>query len=127
MRACPNLRVQQYRLPDPATGIVYSQDIDGAYLVPYKGLMLRVIASDGLGWDHVSVSLPNRCPTWEELEHVRKLFFRDDETVMQLHVPVADHRSLHPYCLHLWRPQGVEIPRPPNALVGAGDPLEVTA
>lgn len=79
---------------------------------------LKVIASSGEGWDHVSVSLPHRCPTWDEMEHVKRLFFRDDETAMQLHVPPTDHINVHPFCLHLWRPQGVEIPRPPGWMVG---------
>lgn len=79
---------------------------------------LKVIASSGEGWDHVSVSLPHRCPTWGEMEHIKRLFFRDDETAMQLHVPPTDHISVHPYCLHLWRPHDVEIPRPPSIFVG---------
>lgn len=78
---------------------------------------LMIVASSGNGWDHVSVSRANRCPNWTELEHVRRLFFRDNETVMQLHVPPKDHISLHPNCLHLWRPQQVEIPRPPEWMV----------
>jgi len=44
-------------------------------------------------------------PTWDEMNAVRHLFFRDDETVMQLHVPTTDHISFHDGCLHLWRPQ----------------------
>jgi hypothetical protein len=51
------------------------------------------------------------------MEHVKRLFFKDDETAMQLHVPPSDHLSLHPYCLHLWRPQDREIPRPPSIMV----------
>lgn len=86
---------------------------------PTGGHQLKVIASAGFGWDHVSVSLPNRCPNWHEMEKVKRLFFKDDETAMQLHVPPSDHLSFHPHCLHLWRPHDVEIPRPPAALVGA--------
>jgi hypothetical protein len=82
---------------------------------------LRVIASSGEGWDHVSVSLPERCPTWAEMEQVKRLFFRDDETAMQLHVPPTDHISIHPFCLHLWRPHGAEIPRPPGWMVGPSE------
>lgn len=84
--------------------------------------VLRVIAcrgEAGEGWDHVSVSLPDRCPSWEEMEYVKRLFFREDETAMQLHVPPADHKNHHPFCLHLWRPIAGEIPRPPVHLVGA--------
>jgi hypothetical protein len=80
---------------------------------------LLVVASTGEGWDHVSVSLEDRCPTWEEMEFIKKLFFRDDETAMQLHVPETDHVNVHPNCLHLWRPNdGREIPRPPSIMVG---------
>lgn len=78
---------------------------------------LVIIASDGGGWDRVSVSRRNRCPNWQEMEHVKRIFFRDDETAMQLHVPPAEHLSHHPFCLHLWRPQNVEIPRPPAMMV----------
>lgn len=95
----------------------------GAFRVPspiHSRGDLYVIASSGEGWDHVSVSLPGRTPTWLEMEHVKRLFFREDETAMQLHVPPADHVNRHEHCLHLWRPngQGVEIPRPPVWMVG---------
>jgi len=90
----------------------------GAFSVPSPLVgMLAVLASGYGGWDHVSVSLPNRCPTWPEMEHVKRLFFRPDACAMQLHVPVSDHISRHPYCLHIWRPHGLEIPRPPAEFV----------
>lgn len=79
---------------------------------------LTVIASDGGGWNHVSVSRRNRCPNWSEMEHVKRTFFRPDETVMQLHVPESGHINVHPNCLHMWRPHGVKIPRPPASMVG---------
>ena len=88
-----------------------------------------VIASADGGWDHVSVSRSRRCPNWPEMEQVKRMFFGPDETVMQLHVPEKDHINAHPYCLHLWRPQQLEIPRPPGIFVGmamssAADKLE---
>jgi len=52
------------------------------------------------------------------MAYIKKLFFRDDETAMELHVPASDHISDHDNCLHLWRPQEVEIPRPPSWMVG---------
>jgi len=85
---------------------------------PIDGAKMAVIASAGGGWDHVSVSRATRCPNWPEMEYIKRLFFKDAETVMQLHVPRADHINLHPYALHLWRPQEVEIPRPPGWMVG---------
>lgn len=85
---------------------------------PYGyGRVFRVIASSGLGWDHVSVSLPDRCPTWDEMEFIKRTFFKPDEVAMQLHLPPADHINRHPYCLHLWRPHAVAIPLPPKISV----------
>lgn len=84
---------------------------------PIDRRAMRVIASSGAGWDHVSVSRPTRCPNWTEMEFVKRTFFADDEVAMQLHVPAADHISVHPYCLHLWRPHAAAIPRPPAWMV----------
>lgn len=101
---------------------------NGCFAIPFGMRMLNVIASSGDGWsesglpgkpwEHVSVSLHDRCPTWEEMDFVKQLFWSDDETVIQLHVPAGDHINNHPYCLHLWKPLGVEIPRPPSLTVG---------
>ena len=52
------------------------------------------------------------------MEHVKRLFFRPDETAMQLHVPPHEHINTHEHCLHLWRPQQEKIPRPPSYMVG---------
>jgi hypothetical protein len=84
---------------------------------PTDGQPLHVIASSGEDWDHVSVSRTSRCPNWPEMEFIKRRFFRDDETAMQLHVPTTEHINAHPYCLHLWRPQQAEIPRPPGWMV----------
>jgi len=49
---------------------------------------------------------------------VKELFFLPSECVMQLHPPEADYVNNHAYCLHLWRPIGEAIPRPPADFVG---------
>lgn len=81
-----------------------------------KGLL--IIATSAGGWDHVSVSRKDRCPTWEEMELIKRIFFERDECAMQLHVPVKEHINNHPYCLHIWRPLYEDIPRPPAQFVG---------
>lgn len=85
-----------------------------------QGATLAVIASSGeeTGWEHVSVSLPNRCPSWTEMAMVKESFWEDHETVLQLHPPRSEYVNNHPFCLHLWRPVAVEIPLPPRILVG---------
>ena len=96
--------------------------VDGAFefISPteFRRTPLHVIASTGEGWDHVSVSLISRTPNWKELEYVRSLFFKPSETVMQLHVPKSEHVNFHEFCLHLWRPQEQDIPKPPAWMIG---------
>jgi hypothetical protein len=92
---------------------------NGLFLLPLTGgATVRVIASDGMGWEHVSASLPDRCPTWPEMCAVKSAFWSPDDCVMQYHPPEADYVNCHPYCLHLWRPVGGDLPRPPAILVG---------
>ena len=93
-------------------------DDGGAFIIPFENRKLCVIASIGAGWDHVSVSLDTRCPNWREMSYIKDLFWNEDEVVMQLHVAKKDHINLHPYCLHLWKPQNQSIPVPPNFMVG---------
>jgi hypothetical protein len=47
------------------------------------------------------------------MDRVKRILWRDDELVLQFHVPRAVHVNRHDYCLHLWKPVGVEIPLPP--------------
>lgn len=98
----------------------YGDDTCGVFDLPCpsSGRTVLCIASAGDGWDHVSVSLSNRTPNWAEMEHVKRSFFRDDETAMQLHVPPDEHINNHPNCLHLWRPNdGRAIPMPERLMV----------
>lgn len=80
--------------------------------------ILFVQASDGAGWEHVSVSHTDRCPTWEEMSHVKGVFWDDDDVVIQIHPPKSEHVNLHPYCLHLWRKCGTnDFCELPNSLL----------
>lgn len=94
----------------------------GMFQIPLAGNSLRVIASEGMpagrmAWEHVSVSLPNRCPRWQEMCYVKSLFWLPEEAVMQLHPPASDYVNNHPHCLHLWRPVSGDIPLPPREMV----------
>ena len=119
MRALSLLDVHRRRDLERSTYGMEGDDFVGLFRVkmPKDGRVLNVIASNDAGWDHVSVSLPDRCPTWAEMDHIKRLFFRDEETAFQLHVPPADHINDHPHCLHLWRPHAEEIPLPPSIFV----------
>ena len=89
---------------------------NGAFDIRPMGLHLLI--SNGEGWEHASVSRRGRMPTYDDLCWVKNQLWDDDQTVMQLHVPKADHVNCHKYCLHLWRPTDQEIPRPPSIFVG---------
>lgn len=124
----------QYRLRDhPKLGSDDSAGNNGFFLIPpsparRRHLQLACQASDGthweyLGypapaWEHVSVSTAERCPTWEEMCLVKDLFWDPDDVVWQVHPPRREYVNCHPYCLHLWRPIGLELPRPPWMAVG---------
>jgi hypothetical protein len=114
--------LDSYRLKTPQVLELYGFYGDatcGAFELPYPrtSVYLSVLASSGNGWDHLSVSLPFRCPTWDEMSFAKRTFFKPDEVVMQLHVADSDHINLHPNVLHLWRPHHDIIPLPPKEFV----------
>jgi len=106
------------RLRTGPMGSTEADENNGVFLIANHKIPLRVLASDGMGWEHVSVSLAHRCPTWPEMCHVKSLFWDPSDCVMQLHPPQADYVNNHSYCLHLWRPVGGGLARPPGYLVG---------
>ncbi len=124
MRSKPSKFLERHRERDGELASDESDGMNGAFLVPLPHVRAGgaiVLCSDKGGWDHVSVHietpLRQRCPTWEEIDYIRKLFFRGDEWVMQLHAPADKNINVHPYTLHLWRPQNESIPVPPRDFV----------
>ena len=114
---------EKYRFTHP--GHPMSSDAtygnNGFFLVPLQGHALgeiRVIASDGLGWEHASVSLQHRAPTWAEMCLVKDIFWSPNDCVVQFHPPERDYVNYHPHCLHLWKSTTEKFPRPPSILIG---------
>jgi hypothetical protein len=91
---------------------------NGAFILQTKKAVLKTIVSDQMGWEHVSVSLGDRCPTWDEMCQVKALFWDKDDCVVQYHPSESDYVNNHPYCLHLWRPVSGGVRIPPSILVG---------
>lgn len=79
---------------------------------------LNFIMSWGAGWEHCSVSIPTRCPSWEQMCVMKELFWDDDEECMQLHPAKKDYVNNMKYCLHIWKPINEKIPMPPSIMVG---------
>lgn len=92
---------------------------NGCFKVFVNGRSFFVIASNGGGWDHVSVTTKSgkRCPTWEEMCAIKDMFFMPDECVLQYHPAKEDYVNNHPCCLHLWKPQNFQIPMPDKNFV----------
>lgn len=106
-----NKEIDQYRIAGEGN--------NGAYQIPIHacGSVVTVISSDGLGWDHVSVSLKNRCPKWDEMQYIKDLFFDPSETAVQFHPKKEKHINNHPYCLHLWKNQTAEHDLPHAVMI----------
>lgn len=97
----------------------------GAFYVRVGTTDLIIIASDGseeVPWEHVSLRARDykgeRTPTWAEMCRIKDMFWDDEECVVQYHPPKSDYVNNHPHVLHLWKPIGIEIPRPPSIAVG---------
>lgn len=115
MRRRPQKAIERCRIKSGQMRSRTADGCNGAFCLEE----MTIIASDGAGWDHVSVSLQHRCPTWEEMETVRGWFFEDHETVIQFSPPRDANRvNFHPYCLHMWRNQKESVSMPPSILVG---------
>lgn len=127
--------LEPYRVTTGTMASDSSHGMNGVFSVPVaKNLIAQCVVSDGSGmpdlvpWEHVSVTMfykssnarkkiKNRMPTWEEMQHIKNLFWQPDAVVMQLHVASADHINTHPNVLHLWRPLHAVIPTPPHEAV----------
>lgn len=118
---------EKYRVRKGPMATSESDGNNGAFVIltPHSPFELYTLASDGLGWEHVSVSTMYRCPTWEEMAYVKSLFWDDEDCVMQLHPPRNEYVNNHPYCLHLWRPIHERIPMPSMLMVGVPEKTEV--
>lgn len=113
------LRVpEKYRVTTGIMGSDSSYGNVGAFYVPIDDELFVVIASNEKNWEHVSISLKDRCPTWDEMCKIKDMFWDDEDAVYQIHPPKSEYVNLHPNCLHLWRSINEKMPRPPKYLVG---------
>lgn len=119
--------LNQHRYSQPVVGIprIYcstSEDgFNGMFRFVLDTKRVRVIASDGEGWQHVSVSLedePKKCPTWIMMCKIKDLFFEDEQCVMQFHPAKSEYVNMHEGCLHLWYPTNQSFPKPDSLMVG---------
>lgn len=93
---------------------------NGLFRFLLDGRFIRCICSDGMGWQHVSVSIEGdkRCPTWEIMCKIKDLFWEPEDWVCQFHPAHSEYVNNHQGCLHLWRPTGQNLPTPDAIMVG---------
>lgn len=90
----------------------------GHYYDSVSGKRLNFIFSYQLGWEHLSVSMPSKTPSWDQMCKMKDIFWNDDETCVQFHPKKEDYVNNHPHCLHIWKPVNEKLPIPPSILVG---------
>lgn len=109
---------EKYRIKSGPFASTEAEGNNGCFIIPFESYEFTVIASDGMDWEHVSVSLNNRTPNWREMCFIKELFWEEDKCVIQYHPPKSEYVNNHKNCLHLWRPLKENIPMPPSILVG---------
>ena len=117
---------EKYRFTDENNdfGTTEFDGNNGLFLIKIGSDIFQCIASDGMGWEHVSVTkrTKNRnvysLPSWEEMCFIKDLFWSDEDTVIQYHPKKSEYVNNHPYVLHLWKPTNIELPIPNSLLVG---------
>jgi hypothetical protein len=121
---------EQFRIQDPR--LPFHQNAEncpdcGVFLLQPKigNRRLLAVASNGGAWEHVSVSVREgnkvKTPVWEEMAHVKSVFWGEEDCVVEYHPPRSVYVNCHPNVLHLWRPLEQKIPLPPSIFVGFTD------
>ncbi len=109
---------EQFRVKKGVMASDESFGNNGYFVIPHESYDLNIIASDGQGWEHVSVSMPLRTPNWKQMCFIKEMFWEGTDCVVQYHPPESDYVNNHEHCLHLWRSLDVDMPRPGSILVG---------
>lgn len=92
--------------------------IMGFYFDPVNQKKYCFVFSWGGGWEHLSVSTPNKTPDWDTMCRVKNVFWDEEEACVEYHPKKSEYVNQHPHCLHIWRPLEVELPTPPKIYVG---------
>ena len=107
IKECRRLIIDEIGI-DGGRGHIHIGTWDGSVIWSFDG-----------GWDHVSVRpfAARIIPTWDDMCLLKRIFFDDTETVIQIHPAESEYVNNVSNCLHLWKCQG-EMPLPPSWMVG---------
>lgn len=115
IKKTPNLFIEAETSNDGMGGHYYDKE---------SGKNLNFIFSYQMGWEHLSVSMPSRTPSWNQMCRMKDIFWNKDEVCVQYHPKEEDYVNMHKHCLHIWKPTNEILPIPPHILVGFKDEEE---
>ena len=108
-----------------SSGVIYSDKLkigdDGIKgFISVNRIDMSFVASWGGGWEHISVAPIRRniIPDWNTMCRVKQIFFKPDETAIEIHPSEDEYVNNMPNCLHLWRCRYKEMVLPPSCFVG---------
>lgn len=70
-----------------------------------------ILLSRDAGRMHLSISHPNRHPTWEEIRDARYALMHPNMMVAMLLPPPAEYVNVQEHCFHLWEIRDNGMPR----------------
>jgi hypothetical protein len=113
---------EKYRIIDGKFASNKHDGNNGVFIIPYGSFHFQCVVSDGMNWEHVSVTLRHKniynTPSWENMCYIKDIFWDKEDIVIQIHPKKSEYINNHPNVLHLWRPTNKEIPTPDSILVG---------
>lgn len=115
---------EKYRVTEGQLATSSIDGNNGCFIINFGSDLLQCIASDGMGWEHVSITIRTKnrmvykVPDWEIMCMIKDMFWENEDTVIQYHPKKSEYVNNHPYVLHLWKPIGRELPVPDSILVG---------
>lgn len=93
---------------------IYQQTEDGVVYARSNGMRVIVTCDrhEPSGWwMHVSCSMPNRLPNWDEYRAVKELFVGRERFAYQVLPPAKEYVNIHPNVLHMFCPlAGPQLP-----------------
>ena len=60
-------------------------------------------------WHHLSMSYPDKLPTYDEMKLVKAIFVGNGHHSLQIFPPEKKNISIHDFCLHLWTPLEYDV------------------
>jgi len=85
-------------LEDNVGGLNFVQKQNGLRVI------FRAELHAGECWLHVSMSFPDKLPTYEHMKSVKNVFIGRKNKAIQVFAPEDEHVNIHSFVLHLWAP-----------------------